>query len=142
MDLRALVREALAEDIGPGDLTTDAAVPPAERGAAVVVAKQDLAVCGHGPAQMVFAELAARGGDSFTYVVVVPDGARAKYGDVIARLEGPLRVVLTGERVALNFLMKLSGIATNTRAYVDAAGPDGPRVVDTRKTTPLMRELE
>jgi nicotinate-nucleotide pyrophosphorylase (carboxylating) len=142
MDLRALVREALAEDVGPGDLTTDSTVPEDRWGEARIVAKQDLVVCGHGPAQLVFAELAGRIGKSFTYAVLVPDGAMARKGDVICTLEGPLRVVLTGERLALNLLMKLSGIATNVRPYVDAAGPNGPRVVDTRKTTPLLRDLE
>ncbi len=142
MDLRSLIKEALAEDIGPGDLTTDSTIPEDRWGEARIVAKQELVVCGHGPAQLVFGELAGRVGKSCTYVVDVADGAVAHKGDVVARVEGPLRVILTGERLALNLLMKLSGIATNVRPYVTAAGPGGPRVVDTRKTTPLLRDLE
>jgi nicotinate-nucleotide pyrophosphorylase (carboxylating) len=142
MDLLTVVRYALEEDIGPGDVTTEATVDVDATGRAVILAKQDLVVCGHLAARTVFEELASRGRGGVTYEVVVPDGASALPRDVIARIAGPLRVLLTGERVALNLLMKLSGIATHVRAYVDAAGPTGPRVVDTRKTTPLLRSLE
>lgn len=138
---RELVRAALAEDIGHGDVTTDATVDAAATGRAEIVAKQELVVCGQALAALVFAELAAERGVQIRYAALVEDGARVAPKTVIARIDGPLRVVLTGERTALNLLMKLSGIATNTRRFVDAAA-GGPRVVDTRKTTPLLRAWE
>lgn len=153
-DLRAFVRAALAEDIGHGDVTTDSCVPEEAVGRAQIVAKEDLVVCGQALAAAVFAELAEQRGEVFLYDPVVDDGTAVvrpgKMGGgevpaplpVVASLRGRLRTILTGERVALNLLMKLSGIATNVRAYVEAAGPTGPRVVDTRKTTPLLREYE
>jgi nicotinate-nucleotide pyrophosphorylase (carboxylating) len=70
------------------------------------------------------------------------EGTSVRAGTILAEVEGTLRNLLTGERLALNFLMKLCGIATHTRRYVDAAGVGGPRIVDTRKTTPLLRDLE
>lgn len=145
MDTRALVRLALDEDLGPGDLTTMSTVPRGRTGTGHVMAKQDLVVCGQSAAAMVFAEVLERLGedpDELRYDVLVADGQPAVAGTVVAKVAGPLRVVLIGERVALNFLMRLSGIATQVRRFVDAAGPDGPRVVDTRKTTPLHRSLE
>lgn len=142
MNLRRLIEAAIDEDLGPGDLTTMATVPAGVRGEANVLAKQDLVVCGHEPAALVFEEVVRRLGGKVRYDVRCPDGARVDAGKVVAKVHGDLRNLIIGERVALNFLMKLSGIATHTRAFVDAAGPDGPRVVDTRKTTPLLRDLE
>ena len=141
-DLRGFLRAALAEDVGPGDVTTEACVDPSLSGQAVIVAKQDLVVCGQPAAGLVFEDLAAERGQIFGYTAILGDGAYANPGDVIARLRGPLAVILTGERLALNLLMKLSGIATNVRGFVEAAGEGGPRVIDTRKTTPLLREFE
>lgn len=142
MSLRDFVRAALAEDVGPGDITTESTVPAAARGEGSFKAKQALIVCGHEPARTVFEVLADDRGEEVGYEVLIPDGAPASPGDVVARVEGPLSLLITGERVALNLMMRLSGIATNTRVYVDAAGPGGPAVVDTRKTTPLLRDLE
>lgn len=141
-DVTALLRAALAEDIGPGDLTTDACVPADAEGDAIILAKQDLVLCGQDLARQVFALLADSRGQTVRYEALVPDGALVADRTVVARLHGPLRLLLTGERTALNLLMKLSGIATNVRRYVEAAGPEGPRVVDTRKTTALWRDLE
>lgn len=134
MDLSALVRASLHEDIGPGDVTTEACVDPHLRGVAEIRAKQELVACGHAPATEAFEQLGA------TYKAVLPDGSLVQADTVIARVEGPLRALLTAERVALNFLMRLSGIASHTRKCVRAAGQ--LRVVDTRKTTPLHRTLE
>jgi nicotinate-nucleotide pyrophosphorylase (carboxylating) len=142
MELRDIIREALNEDIGPGDRTTEACVPEGAWGTATIRAKQPVVVCGHTAAHLVFSELAGRVRARSIYEVRVPDAQMARNGEVVAQIEGPMRILLTGERVALNLLMKLSGIATNTRTYVEAAGPDGPKVVDTRKTTPLLRDLE
>ena len=139
---RDFIRQALAEDLGHGDVTTDSTVDEHAIGKAEIVAKQPLIVCGQELAALVFNELATQRGVLLEYDPVVPDGTAVTPKTVVARLQGPLRVILTGERTALNLLMKLSGIATNVRTFADAAGPDGPRVVDTRKTTPLLRDFE
>ncbi|MFZ5480034.1 MAG: carboxylating nicotinate-nucleotide diphosphorylase [Myxococcota bacterium] len=130
MTLAELVRLALAEDVGPGDVTTDAVAGDAS-GRARIYAKERLVVSGHLAAAEVFRQLGA------AYTVVVGDGEQTD--GTIATVEGPLRALLTGERVALNFLMRLSGVATHTRAVVKAAALP---VLDTRKTTPLLRALE
>jgi nicotinate-nucleotide pyrophosphorylase (carboxylating) len=143
VNLRALVQAALDEDIGPGDLTTDATVPATARNRGEFVAKEELIVAGIDVPGLVFQELAWRQGlGPVRYEAAVADGTRVGKRDVVAWVEGPSRVLLSGERVALNLLMRMSGIATNTARYVDAAGPNGPKVVDTRKTTALHRELE
>jgi nicotinate-nucleotide pyrophosphorylase (carboxylating) len=136
------VRAALDEDIGPGDLTTMAVVPLELAGKAHIRAKDHLVVCGQELAELAFVEVARRYGGGVAFEAVVPDGEWATHGDVVSRIEAPYRVILIAERLALNLLMKLSGIATNVRGFVEAAGSDGPRVVDTRKTTPLLRDLE
>lgn len=134
MDLPELVRLSLAEDLGAGDVTTRATVDPTLRGRARVVAKQALVVCGQAPAAEVYRQLGA------TWTPVVPDGQPAASGQLVGEAEGTLAHLLSGERVALNFLMHLSGIATHTRDVVAGAGT--LRVLDTRKTTPLHRALE
>lgn len=134
MTLADLVRLALEEDVGPGDVTTRAVVDPSARGTARIVAKQALVVSGQAAAAEVFRQLDAR------YEAVVPDGEEVASGTVIGRVEGSLAALLTSERTALNFLMRLCGVATHTRGVVRAAG--ALRVVDTRKTTPLLRALE
>jgi len=134
MTLADLVRLALEEDVGPGDVTTESTVLAGAVGRARLYAKQDLVVCGHEPAAEVFRQLGA------TWQVVVPDGASAGPGVTLGYAAGPSRALITGERVALNFLMRLSGIATHTASVVRTAG--GLRVLDTRKTTPLHRSLE
>jgi nicotinate-nucleotide pyrophosphorylase (carboxylating) len=134
MNLTDLVRASIHEDVGPGDITTEACVEGDLAGEAVIRAKASLVVAGHSAAQETFAQVGAN------YTAMVPDGAEVGTGDVIARVKGPMRALLTGERVALNFLMRLSGIATHTRACVAAAG--ALKVVDTRKTTPAHRMLE
>lgn len=141
MNLRELVQEALDEDLGKGDLTTEACVPHDAKGAGVIRAKQPVIVCGHAPAAEVFRAVSERVGGQVSYTPVIDEGQVAEVGDTIATVEGTLRGVLVGERLALNFLMRLCGIATHTRKYVDAAA-GGVKVVDTRKTTPLHRSLE
>lgn len=141
MNLHDLVRAAIDEDLGPGCLTTLNCIGEGP-GVGRIFAKQDLTVCGNEPARRVFEEVARRLGGDVVYTVVSEDGARVTRGTDVCRIEAPQRVLLIGERVALNWMMKLSGIATNVRSFVDAAGVGGPRVVDTRKTTPLHRALE
>lgn len=142
IEARALAARALDEDVGHGDLTTEATIEPGVRGRGEVLAKSDVVVCGHGYAMAVFDEVCARIGGTVDYRVRAADGARVARGTVLADVEGDLRCIVIGERVALNLLMKLCGIATHTRRYVDAAGADGPTVVDTRKTTPGLRAAE
>lgn len=133
-----LIELALAEDIGPGDITTAAVVGPAARGSALIVAKEPLIVAGMDVAQRVFAAV----DPEVTITAKVGDGEAIGAGKVMAELAGRLASLLTGERTALNFLQRLCGIATQTRRYVEALGPGRARLVDTRKTTPGWRVLE
>lgn len=142
MDLRRLVAAAIDEDLGPGDLTTEATIGPEVTGEGYVLAKEPLVVAGHDVAAAVFAEVASRLGGTVTYEPLVAEGVAVVAGTRIARVAGALRCAVIGERTALNLVMRMCGIATHTRRYVDAAGSGGPRVVDTRKTTPLHRALE
>jgi nicotinate-nucleotide pyrophosphorylase (carboxylating) len=137
-DLSDLVRLALDEDVGPGDWTTLWTVPEGRRVEARIVAKADGVIAGTAPAVHTFRAI-----DS-TLVVEFErsDGSAVLDGDVIARLSGSARSILTGERVALNFLQRLSGVATLTRRFVDAIAGTGARILDTRKTTPMLRQLE
>jgi len=135
MDIQQLVRLALQEDVGNGDVTTEAIVPPSLQGRARILAKQSLVVCGHPIAREVFRQLGAR------YEIVVEEGRRVEPMTVIARVEGAARSLLIGERLALNFMMRLCGIATHTADTVKHAS-GALRVVDTRKTTPLIRRHE
>ena len=134
-----LIRRALAEDLGRGgDLTTDAVVPADARARARVVSRANGVVAGLAPASTVFRLL----DDSVEVVPEVADGDRVGDGSVLLTLAGPARPILTGERTALNLLGRLSGIATLTRAFVDAVAGSGARVACTRKTTPGLRMLE
>jgi nicotinate-nucleotide pyrophosphorylase (carboxylating) len=142
VNLRRLVEAAVDEDLGHGDLTTMATIPAKLTGEGRVMAKQELVVCGHEPAQLVFEEVTRRIGGRCSYDVRVQEGVKVEDRTVVATVRGNLRNIVIGERTALNFLMKLCGIATHTRTFVDAAGTDGPKVVCTRKTTPLHRALE
>ncbi len=134
-----LVRRTLAEDLGlAGDPSTDAAISPDARGTAEIVARQSGTIAGLDVALAVFP--AVSGGVTATAAVV--DGDRVDAGTVLARVQGPTRALLTGERAALNLLGHASGIATVTRSVVDAVAGTRARIVDTRKTTPGLRALE
>jgi nicotinate-nucleotide pyrophosphorylase (carboxylating) len=134
--LAAFVRNALAEDLGDGDLTTNALVPEEATGIAVIRAKAFGTIAGGFVAEEVFRQAGAR------YVANRPDGTEVGAGDVVGRVKGPLRALLTGERTALNVLGRLSGIATHTRRFVEAVAGAGARILDTRKTLPGYRRLE
>ena len=134
----ALLERALAEDIGSGDVTTDWIIPAAQQSKAILIAKAPGVVAGLGVAAMVFHLLDER----IAFQPQVNDGAQLGIGDVAARIQGPTRSILTGERLALNFLQRLSGIATLTRAHVDAVAGTRAVILDTRKTTPGLRTLE
>lgn len=136
--LSAMVAEFLSEDIGRGDVTTLAVVPEAARARGRLLAKQPLVVAGLDVVRAVFAEL-----DSGVVMEArVRESDTVSTGAVLAWLSGPARALLTGERVALNLLQRLSGIATLTRRFVEAVRGTRARIVDTRKTTPGLRRLE
>lgn len=133
------VHAALAEDVGAGDVTTEATVPEEAVGTAEILLKEAGVVCGLAVCESVFRAL----DEDVRFAALVEDGAVLT--DVpapVARVTGSERAILTGERVALNFLGRLSGIATLTRRYVDAVSGTGAAVLDTRKTTPGLRALE
>ena len=136
--LRDLVKAALAEDVGEGDVTTEATVSAEQRASAVFVAKQALVIAGLDVAFEVFQARDA----AIAWGARAREGDRFAPGDLIASIEGPARGILTGERVALNFLQRMSGIATLTRRFVDAVVGTKAQIRDTRKTTPLLRVLE
>lgn len=134
--LRDLVRRALAEDATDRDVTTLATVPEDARAKGVLVARAPCVVAGLD----VFAACFTEQDPTLDVRTDRRDGDRAEPGSTIATIEGSARAILTAERTALNFVQRLSGIATLTRAFVDAAG--GTAVLDTRKTTPGLRALE
>ena len=136
--VRAIIGRALDEDIGGGDVTTDNSVPADQRSGATLLAKQVGVLCG----VHVFSETLAMVDRGVTVTVERPDGAEVGKGDVVARIEGPTRALLTGERTALNFVQRLSGIATLTAAFAARLQGLPTRLVDTRKTTPGLRLLE
>jgi nicotinate-nucleotide pyrophosphorylase (carboxylating) len=134
-----IVSLALDEDLGRGDITTEACVDAAAIASAALCAREALVFCGAELVREVFTQLDPR----VRVELDVDDGARVAAGARVLTLHGPARSLLEGERVALNFCQRLSGVATVTRAYVDAV-PEGSktRIVDTRKTTPGLRALE
>ncbi len=132
------IRRALAEDVGAGDVTTAALIPPDQVGVATAHTKEAGVLAGVDVAARVFTLL----DDAVGTTTLVGDGAHLQPGATILRVEGPLRAILTGERVALNFLRHLSGVASLTREFVAAAAGAGAQIVDTRKTTPGLRHLE
>jgi len=132
-----LVRRALEEDVRSGDITTDATVPAHQRARGCFLAKADCIVAGIDVALEAFRQLEP----DIRADVQKHDGDRCRAGEVIAEVFGPARVLLVAERTALNFLQRLSGIATRARRYVDATG-GRLTVLDTRKTTPTLRALE
>lgn len=133
-----LIDLALEEDAGLGDITSRAIFPATHRSRAVLIAKQELTLCGADVAARVFDRVSER----LKTKLVARDGARLKPGAVVLRVEGPTIALLTAERTALNFVQRLSGIATQARRYADAVHGTGTRIVDTRKTLPGWRALE
>jgi nicotinate-nucleotide pyrophosphorylase (carboxylating) len=134
----AVVAAALAEDVGVGDLTTEAVVPAEARCRAELFVEEPGIVCGVEVAALVFTTL----DPDVEVEALVEDGARIVGSTAVARLDGPARAILTGERTALNLLGRLSGVATLTARYVDLVAGTGATILDTRKTTPGLRALE
>jgi nicotinate-nucleotide pyrophosphorylase (carboxylating) len=133
-----LVRRALAEDVGRGDVTTQATIAPGTRGSARFVARQAGVVAGLPIAALTFTLL----DPAVEFETLAPDGSSVAAGETLARVTGDAAALLTGERTALNFLGRLSGIATQAAQCVAALAATRARVVDTRKTTPGLRLLE
>jgi nicotinate-nucleotide pyrophosphorylase (carboxylating) len=133
-----LIDLALKEDIGPGDVTTDNIVPANEKGQGIIVAKQDLVVAGMQVAEDVFKVLEP----ATRFNHHVNEGENVAKGTTVATIEATLATLLKGERTALNFLQRMSGIATQARAYMACVAGTSVKLVDTRKTTPGWRVLE
>ncbi|MBI5607417.1 MAG: carboxylating nicotinate-nucleotide diphosphorylase [Deltaproteobacteria bacterium] len=136
--LRQLIDLALAEDVGNGDHATQACLDPQRQGTAHVRAKSPLVVCG----APLFAQIMQRVEPSLRVEIHVGEGQRAAAGQVVLSVHGSLAAILTGERTALNFMQRLSGIASVTSAYVQAVAGTKAQITDTRKTLPGFRSLD
>lgn len=135
---QTLIDLALLEDVGDGDITTDNIIPATTRRKARMVAKADGVVAGLPVAEMVFKKLDPQ----MSWKVITPEGSKVKKGDVLVEFEGTYRALLTGERTALNFLQRLSGIATMSAKYAEAVSDFKTVILDTRKTLPGFRMLD
>jgi len=137
-DIIASIRRALSEDMGSGDVTTNSIVSSAASASAQVVAKQDGILSGLSVAQQVFLTLSC----DMRFNSTLSDGAQVVGGQTLLELTGPTRAILSGERTALNFLGRMSGIATLTRLFVDAVAGTKAKILDTRKTAPGLRGID
>jgi len=133
-----LVKWALSEDVGSGDITTLNTLPPGIGARAVIVMKERCVVAGLEVARLTFREV----DPNLTFETLAADGEQVKAGVAVARVFGSAGSILTGERTALNFLQRLTGVATQTRRFVDAIRGTQATILDTRKTTPGLRYLE
>ncbi|MFH1018420.1 MAG: carboxylating nicotinate-nucleotide diphosphorylase [Pseudomonadota bacterium] len=138
MAIKDLIKRALKEDLGRGDITTDAVVPAQQTAKGEFVAKEDLVVAGLEVAEDVLRTVDPK----VRLTARVSDGVSVKAGGILLVVEGKTRSILKGERVALNFLARLCGIATLTRKYVERTAGTKAKILDTRKTAPLLRELD
>ena len=136
--LDAIIRHALVEDIGKGDITTQLTIPKDKEVTAVFVAREDCVACGLPVAERVFKLIDS----SVKFNALTKEGRIIKKGKILAKLSGKASSILTGERVALNLLSMLSGIATKTKEYVKEIEPHKTKITDTRKTIPGLRELQ
>lgn len=132
------IEEWLQEDIGFGDVTTMSTIPETAQGVGILYAKEAGVIAGLPVAQLVFETV----DPTLSFTALVKEGARVEKGEQIAEVSGSVRSILSGERLALNLLQRLSGIATRTSEYAQAVSGTKARVVDTRKTTPGLRMLE
>lgn len=137
-EIDACIRQALAEDIGPGDVTTDAIVPPDLKIRGEIIAKETGVIAGLDLAQRVFLAL----DETVNFEAKSAEGEQVANGLIVAKLFGPARALLTAERTALNFLGRMSGIATLTRQFVDKVAGTSAKILDTRKTAPGLRVID
>ncbi|OYT10397.1 MAG: nicotinate-nucleotide diphosphorylase (carboxylating) [Bacteroidetes bacterium 4572_112] len=138
MNIKDIIREAIAEDVGPGDYSSLSTIPKDAQNSAKLLIKEDGIIAGIDIAQEVFHQVDS----SIVFEKKIEDGTVVKYGDVGFIVSGSAISILTAERLALNFMQRMSGIATATNRYVKAIEGTNTKVLDTRKTTPLLRELE
>lgn len=139
LDLTKLIKRALAEDLGHGDITTAATVAPGKMGRARITVKEARMILAGG---ILIEPVMRLAGAEPRMVALAPEGAELKAGGILAEIEGNLAGLLIGERTALNFVQLLSGIATTTRAFVDAIAGTHAKIIDTRKTHPGLRAVE
>ena len=137
-EIHETIRRALEEDIGAGDVTSNSIIPPDAQMSGQVIAKQEGIIAGLDVAAAVYATLDSQ----VDFTPLVDEGARVINGQVIASASGPARSLLTGERTALNFLGRISGIATLTRQFVEAVAGTKAIILDTRKTAPGLRTMD
>ena len=137
-EIIACIRRALSEDIGPGDVTTNSIVPSDARAVARIIAKQDGILSGLAVAQAVFLLL----NSDMRFNSTLADGAMVASGQTLLELNGPARAILSGERTALNFVGRMSGIATSTGKFVAAIAGTSTAILDTRKTAPGLRAID
>ncbi|MEI8012075.1 MAG: carboxylating nicotinate-nucleotide diphosphorylase [Candidatus Omnitrophota bacterium] len=137
-DIQKIVRSTLQEDIGRGDITTNFLIPPHHQSRAVIIAKGKAVLCGCALVREIFRQL----DPALDIVFEHKDGDPVDAKDVLIRLQGRTRAILTGERAALNFLSYLSAVATKTHDFCRAVKPYNVKILDTRKTTPAMRVFE
>ena len=135
---RATIARSLAEDLGPGDITSECFIPSGHRSTARILAKESAILAGTAAAREVFRQV----DPAIEIGFLKNDGAKISPGDIILSATGPTRALLSAERTALNFLQRLSGIANLTRRVVDAVSGTKAVILDTRKTTPGLREFE
>jgi nicotinate-nucleotide pyrophosphorylase (carboxylating) len=138
LQIEEIIDRALAEDLGKGDVTSAALITGDRRGTGLIVAKEEGILAGINVAKQVFHQV----DPELKVDVLLEDGARIKPGNKVADVSGSIASILKGERVALNFLQRLSGIASETNRYVEAVRGLPVRIMDTRKTTPGLRSLE
>jgi nicotinate-nucleotide pyrophosphorylase (carboxylating) len=134
----AIIDAALREDMPEGDITSEGIIPADARSEAIFLAKEDGVLAGLAIARRVFEKIDS----AVEFTEKIQDGSAFRRSDILACVEGPTLALLKGERTALNFLQRLSGIATVTRGFVDAVAGTKARILDTRKTTPGLRLLE
>lgn len=138
LGLDELLLAALREDVGTGDITTNCCIPAENRSEAYYLVKEDGVLCGLSVAERVFALLSP----AVSVTPLAQDGEKVKKGTVIATVSGPSRAILTGERVGLNLMQRMSGVATMTAKAVSQVAGTRATIVDTRKSTPGLRVLE
>jgi nicotinate-nucleotide pyrophosphorylase (carboxylating) len=136
--VKRFISQAIAEDLGQGDITTEALIPKTQRGKASIIAKADGIIAGVEIARQVFLKV----DPELKLAILIEDGAEVKPGDIVAKIEGRVVSILKAERVSLNLLQRLSGIASETSQYVRAVKGLPVQITDTRKTTPGLRTLE
>lgn len=138
MDLTEFIQLALQEDIGKGDITCLSTIPEQKHGSAKLLVKEQGVIAGISIAMQIIQQVDM----NLKAVVLMNEGQTVHAGDIVLTLQGPVRSILQAERLLLNCMQRMSGIATTTRKYVDAVDGLPVKIMDTRKTTPLMRKLE